>query len=374
MAPRDGTFIAAVQSFIAVDPLFDSSGSTASFDPRQFTWIGSIASSTSVAVTWHTSPVKTYQDLFEKELIVGGVGAGTPMVTFPYLFNCLLGTKFKVVAGYLASPDVDLAMERGEVQGRVDFSWHTLRATRIDWVKQGKLRMLFQLGLRKHPELPDVPLIYDLAKTEEERQILRAAFMSYDFGRAFAAPPDVPPEIASILRKSFMETMADKSFLAEAEATKLEVNPVSADKLEELLKEVYGLPPSLLARTRALQNPRGAMQVEYKDIRARLKGKGSKGLFSIERTDGESEKVAIGGRTNVVVNRVKTTSESFETRDDVRDILSREWNNCKVSRVRLSTLGSHEGKGRFYDLPHGSTRHDGDDAGVCYRRRGIDHQ
>jgi tripartite-type tricarboxylate transporter receptor subunit TctC len=256
-APRDGTVIAAVQSFIAVDPLFDNSKAKAQFDPRQFTWIGSIVSSSSVAVAWRNAPVQTFDDLFKHELIVGGVGGGTPMVTFPYLFDRLFGMKFKVVAGYTSGPDVDLAMERGEVQGRVDYSWHTLRLSHMDWVKEGKLNLLFQMGLRKDPELTDVPLLLDYAKTEEERDILKAAFISYDFGRAFVAPPDLPADRKAALRKAFMDTMSDKAFLDESDAKQLEVNPVPAERLESLVQEVYSLPAPLLARTKALQDPDG---------------------------------------------------------------------------------------------------------------------
>ena len=310
-APRDGSFIAAIQSFIAVDPLFDSSKAVASFDPRQFTWLGSIASSTSVAVAWHGAPVKSYQDLYEHELVVGGVGAGTPMVTFPYLFSRLLGMKFKVVAGYLASPDVDLAMERGEVQGRVDFSWHTLRATRLDWVKQGKMHMLFQLGLQKHPELEEIPLIYDLARTEEERLILKAAFMSYDFGRAIVAPPGLPDAVTQVLRNAFTQTMADKAFLADAYAAQLEVNPVSAERLEGLLKEVYGLPENVLARAKALQNPTGVSEVEYKAIRASIVQRGAGDVFTIRRADGADDSVVIAARTSISIKKTKVANDAL---------------------------------------------------------------
>ena len=268
--------------------------------------------SSSVAVAWHTSKIETYTDLYTKELVVGGVGAGTPMVTFPYLFNRLLGMKFKVVAGYLAGPDVDLAMERGEVEGRVDFSWHTLRASRMEWVKQGKLRMLFQLGLRKHRELPDVPLIYDFAKTEEDRLILKAAFMSYDFGRPIVAPPNLPPNVAEMLRRAFMETMADSEFLAEAEAVQLEVNPVTAEVLQALLNEVYGLPPSILARAKSLQDPAGAAEVEYKNIRASIEGTTGSGNFTIKRMDGTQEGIIISDRTNVSIGRAKLTFGSLQ--------------------------------------------------------------
>ncbi len=259
VAPKDGTSIAAVQSFIALDPLFDSSKAKSEFDPRTFTWIGSISSTASVAVAWHTADVKNYKDLFERELVVGGVGAGTPMVTFPYLFSRLLGMKFKVVAGYPSSPQVDLAMERGEVQGRVDYNWASLRLARNDWMKQGKVNLLFQMGLRKHRELQDVPLIMDMARTDEERQILQATFSSFEFGRVFTAPPGIPADRRIALRKAFMDTMADPEFLKDAAVQNVEVNPVPADRLETLIREVYSLPESILLRSKKLQDPSGPM-------------------------------------------------------------------------------------------------------------------
>lgn len=257
VAPKDGSTIAAVQSFIAVDPLFDSANEKSEFDPRTFTWLGSITSTASVAVVWHTAGVKTYKDLFEKELVVGGVGAGTPMVTFPYLFNRLLGMKFKVVAGYPSGPQVDLAMERGEVQGRVDYSWHSLRLARNNWLKEGTVNRLFQMGLRKHRELEDVPLILDIAQTEEQKQILKAVFLSYDFGRVFVAPPNTPADRKAALQKAFMDTMADPEFLKDAAEQNVEVNPVPPERLEQLIQEVYSLPKDLLQRAKVLQDPSG---------------------------------------------------------------------------------------------------------------------
>jgi tripartite-type tricarboxylate transporter receptor subunit TctC len=256
-APRDGSTIEAVDSFIPTDPLFNDSKVKAEFDPRQFTWIGSITNTTSVAVDWYTAPVKTYADLFKHQLIVGGVGAATPMVTFPFMFDRLFGTKFKVVAGYPSSTDVDLAMEQGEVQGRVDYTWHSLRLSHLDWIKSGKINILFQLGLQKDPDLQNIPLLLDMARTEEQRQILKAAFTNYEFGMAFAAPPALPGDRTIALRKAFMDTLTDPAFLKDASEEHLEVRPVSAERLEVLIREVYGLPPALIARTKALEDPTG---------------------------------------------------------------------------------------------------------------------
>jgi tripartite-type tricarboxylate transporter receptor subunit TctC len=254
VAPKDGTVVGAVQSFIATDPLFDPSLLTL-FDPRRFNWLGSIASTTSVAVAWHNAPAKTYQDLFEKELVVGGVGAATPMVTMPYLFRRLLGMKFKVVAGYQSGNEVNLAMERGEVQGRIDYSWHSLGAEHLDWIRDKKVNLLFQIGLQKHKDLGHVPLIIEQAKSEEDRKILEVVFFNYEFGRTLVIAPGVPADRGAALRKAFVDTMADPEFLKDAAANNLEVSPVAAARLQALVDQAYKLPPDLIARTIALQKP-----------------------------------------------------------------------------------------------------------------------
>ena len=304
-APRDGTVIAAVQSFIPVDQLFEGDASKPLFDPRQFNWLGSIANSTSVAVSWHTSKVKTWEDLFQNELVVGGVGAATPMVTFPYLFKRLLGMKFRIVSGYLGGPDVDLAMERGEVEGRVDYSWHTLKATRADWLKEGKLNPLFQMGLAKHPDLQSIPLLIDLVKEPEQKQILEAAFLSYEFGRAFLTTPGAPDERVTALRDAFEATMRDPEFMAEAESSKLEVNPVSAQRLQALVQAVYGMPASMISRVATLQKPdAGGPEVRFKTIRARITEVGANGRAKLELPGGALEDVQIDdGRTKITVAR-----------------------------------------------------------------------
>ena len=313
-APRDGTIVAAVQSFIAVDPLFETEGGKPLFDPRQFNWIGSIANSTSVAVAWHTAKVKTWRDLFDQELVVGGTGSATPMVTFPYLFRRLLGMKFKVVSGYLGGPDVDLAMERGEVEGRVDYSWHTLKATRADWLAQGRFTPLFQIGLAKHPDLQDVPLLIDLVSDPEQKRILEVSFMSYEFGRALLTTPGAPPERVAALRRAFEETVADPEFLAEAQAAKLEVSPVSAEHLHALVEQAYSLPPSLIARAAALQKADASgPEVQFRTVRARLVETGSGAKVAVEVIGGTRETIIVDeGRTKLSLDRREAPRDALK--------------------------------------------------------------
>ncbi len=160
VAPKDGSVVSAVHSFISFDPLFEGAKTKAKFDAHKFNWLGSIDSTTSVGVSWHTSPVKTHKDLFSHDLVVGGVGTSTPMVTHPNLFRGLLGMRFNVIAGYLSGSEVDLAMERGEIQGRIDYTWFGLKQRRADWLRDKKVNILFQMGLRKAADLPDVPLAW----------------------------------------------------------------------------------------------------------------------------------------------------------------------------------------------------------------------
>jgi hypothetical protein len=164
----------------------------------------------------------------------------------------MFGAKFKMVLGYPGGNDINLAMERGEVQGRCSIPWSTVKATRRDWIDENKVNLLMQYSLGKHADLPNVPLVMDLAKTDEQRTILTLIFGRQVMGRPFAAPPGVPSDRVDALRKAFMDTMADKEFLAEAEKTNFEIRPVSGDRIEKLVLDVYhNTTPELAARAGA---------------------------------------------------------------------------------------------------------------------------
>jgi tripartite-type tricarboxylate transporter receptor subunit TctC len=307
VAPKDGSVVSAIHSFLAFDPLFEGAKTKAKFDAQKLNWIGSIASTTSVGVSWHTSPVKTYKDLFQQDLLVGGVGTSTPMVTHPNLFRALLGMRFKVVAGYLSGSEVDLAMERGEVQGRIDYTWFGLKQRRADWLRDKKVNILFQMGLRKAADLPDVPLALDFARNDDERKILETVFLSYEFGRSYVMAPGVPADRLAAMRKAFMDTMTDPKFVADAAKSRLEVNPVPPDRLAMLVERAYKLPPALVQRITALQSPAGATtKVKFKTVRATLGKRGKKGRFAITLLQGGKKetivlhprrtKVSVGGK------------------------------------------------------------------------------
>jgi tripartite-type tricarboxylate transporter receptor subunit TctC len=245
--PKDGTVIGTVARGAAFDPLLGNQG--ARFDASKFSWVGSANNEVSVCVAWGTSGIKTIEDTLTKELVVGGTGPSADTDQFPRIVNGVLGTKMKIVPGYPGGNDVSLAMERGEVQGRCGWSWSSVLATRKDWYDSKKINVLVQMALQKHPDLPNVPLVIDLAKTPEQKQILTLVFARQALGRPYLAPPGVPADRVEALRKAFMDTMKDPEFLAEAEKTQLEVNPVDGAEVQKIVVDAYKVDPAIAKKT-----------------------------------------------------------------------------------------------------------------------------
>jgi tripartite-type tricarboxylate transporter receptor subunit TctC len=243
VAPKDGSVFATIGRGTAFNPILGIPG--AQFEGPKFTWIGSANDEVSVCATWHTSAVTKFDELMAKEIAVGGTGASDDTVQFPRVLNGVLGTKMKIVSGYPGGNDAVLAMERGEVHGRCGWSWSSVMATHKNWLDEKKINILLQLALEKHPDLPNVPLVTDLAKTDEQKQILRLIFARQVMGRPFVAPPGIPQDRAEALRKAFMDTMKDKEFLAEAEKAGLEITPVPGEQIQKLVQDVYNTPPEI---------------------------------------------------------------------------------------------------------------------------------
>jgi tripartite-type tricarboxylate transporter receptor subunit TctC len=243
---KDGTVIGTIGRGTAFDPLLGSRG--AQFQADKFTWIGSANNEVSVCVAWKTSGISKFADVFERELIVGGTGQAADTDQFPRILNGVLGTKFKIVTGYPGGNDVTLAMERGEVQGRCGWSWSSVLSTYKRWFDDGSITVLVQMSLNKHPGLPDVPLVMDFAKTDEQKQIFKLIFARQVMGRPYLAPPRVPNDRANVLRDAFMRTMEDPEFLGEAEAAQLEITPVSGEQVEKLVTELYKTPKPVAAK------------------------------------------------------------------------------------------------------------------------------
>jgi tripartite-type tricarboxylate transporter receptor subunit TctC len=251
VAPKDGLVFGTISRGIPFEPLIGNR-ETARFDAKAFNWIGSANNEVSTCVAWQRTGITKFEELYSKPLIVGGTGGSADSDQFPKIINGVLGTKFKLVSGYPGGNDIEFAMERGEVDGRCGYSWTTLISTRKAWYESGTVKVLVQLALAKHKDLPDVPLIMDLAKTQDQRDVLRLIFVRAALGRPFLAPPDLPADRLDALRQAFDATMKDPAFLAEAKKARLEINPVKGEDVKRLVADVYASPQRTLQRTRAI--------------------------------------------------------------------------------------------------------------------------
>jgi len=248
VAPRDGTTIASIHNAIPLHQVLDGRG--VRYDAAKFNWLGSTGPETEVIIVWHTAGVGTIEQAKEKEIILGGTGAGSGLVIIPTAMNNLLGTKFKMVMGYKSSEDINLALQRGEVQARA-FSLVSITSQRADWIKEKKISFLVQVGAKRDKDLPDVPLLTELAASDEQREILKLISSAPRLGRPYIAPPGVPADRLAILRNAFDATLNDKAFLAEAEKLQMDIDPMRADETARIVGDVINAPPDLVAKAKA---------------------------------------------------------------------------------------------------------------------------
>ena len=245
LAPKDGTALGTFGRQMGIAPLL---GTSAQYDGTKLTWIGSITNEVSTCVAWHTATVKTWADMLEKPITLGGDGPGADPDVFALLYRNVFDAKIKLVSGYHGTTPIILAMERGEVDGLCGYSWSTIRSKHQPWLQAKTINILVQAGLKKDAEIADVPLVLDMAKTEEQRQILKLILTSQETARPFAAPPGLPADRAATLRAAFDATMKDPEFLAEAKKLNLDVNPLSGTTIASLLTELYAMPKSVIEK------------------------------------------------------------------------------------------------------------------------------
>jgi tripartite-type tricarboxylate transporter receptor subunit TctC len=243
VGPHDGTMIGLPNQGIAMDQALGAEG--VQYDARKFHWIGSPIEEVNVLWAWHTNPVRTVEDAKQHEFVAGATGPGSPTTFYPRIMNTVLGTKFKVVAGYPGSNELDLAIEKGEVGGRV-VGWSSLKIT-SDWVATGKARVMLQFGLRKAPDLPNVRLLQELAGNDKDRQIFEYLCLVPAMGRPFFMSAGTSAERAAVMRAAFDATMKDPAFLEEAGRSKLEIGPVSGDGLARIVGKMFEASPDVLA-------------------------------------------------------------------------------------------------------------------------------
>ncbi len=244
-APRDGTTICGIAPSIIIHQLLDGRG--ARFDVSKFGWLGATDFSNQAAYVWYRTGIKTLAETRQREVLIGGTGAGSYSVLYPALMNNLLGTKFKVIAGYKSTKDIDIALERGEVEGRAGHAFSSLKAFNGDWIKDGKINILVQFGNTRDPDFANVPLATELASTEAARRVFELYDVQIAVGRPFLAPPDVPADRLAALRKAFDETVRDPAFRADAAKAKMEIHPLNAATVQGLIERVASTPSDVIA-------------------------------------------------------------------------------------------------------------------------------
>jgi tripartite-type tricarboxylate transporter receptor subunit TctC len=244
-AAQDGTELAILPRDIAINQMLRPE--KAPYDARNFNWIGTISTYAGVMYVASRTGVKTAEDLRRIPVVIGSWGPTTESFITPTLLNALAGTKLKIVTGYRGGPDVDLAAERGEVDGRMS-SWSFLKSQRAHWLKDNFVVTPFQSGIKSHPELKGIPLVTELAETEEGRRILEFQNSDAGIGWSVVAPPNVPAERVAVLRAAFDKTMADPEFLAEAEKRGFEINPATGKELEAVVARTVATPPDAIQK------------------------------------------------------------------------------------------------------------------------------
>jgi tripartite-type tricarboxylate transporter receptor subunit TctC len=250
-APRDGTVIGTFNNAMPLYQILGSKGIR--FNVEDFHFLGAMSKTNSVIVVLASTGVKTIEDAKRTEVIMGATGQSGTMAVYPNLLNHTLGTRFKVVTGYRGGASVNLAMERGEVQGRGSNSYASYVATNPDWIKNRTINILVQLGLEPDTSIPGkVPLLIDLAQNDEQRQIFRTVSANIAMERPFALPPGVPMDRVALLRKSFADAAKDPALIAEAKKRDWELSPSSGEAVQKIITDITRTPAPIVAKLRAV--------------------------------------------------------------------------------------------------------------------------
>ena len=260
VAPRDGSTIGIPARNLLMEPVYGNDN--ARFDARKFTWIGSMNRETATCFVWAATGITRIEDVQKREALVGAPSTISASYVYPQLMNGLIGTHFKVVTGYPDSGAEGLAMERGELDGHCAFTWGSLKSARRDWLDNKRINILAQLSVSKSAELPDVPLIMDYAKSATARQTFELVFADQEMARPIGAPPDVPTDRAAALRAAFTATMKDADFVADAEKSGVDIDPIDGAAISALLDRLYQTPPAVVETVKKIRGDQAVSQKE----------------------------------------------------------------------------------------------------------------
>jgi tripartite-type tricarboxylate transporter receptor subunit TctC len=254
VAPKDGSFIGAFSTGPIIEPLI--SLRNVKYKISDFTAVGALEKDVSVCVTWHRSVIRTLHDARAREVTVAGTGAASATDLFPLALNAVLGTKFRVISGYVGTQETLMAIERGETDGRCGWGFSSMKSSKPDWLRDQRLNFLVQFGIDKHPELHGVPSALDLVVNAADRQFMRVMVAPQGINRPYLAPPDLPPERAKEIRAAFMAAMQDDGLRAEfAKVVGEPPTPTGGADMQRLLEEIYATPADVVARLKAVLNP-----------------------------------------------------------------------------------------------------------------------
>jgi tripartite-type tricarboxylate transporter receptor subunit TctC len=249
VAPKDGTTLGFISATIPLEELLGGGG--AKFKSAEFNWIGRVAPGVNMTFVKDVSPVKTIDDVYKREVILGASGRSSTVFVYPSVLANVIGAKFKIVMGYPGSSEAMLAMERGEVEGH-STSLEIVRALHPTWLSEKKINVLVQYALKRHPELPDVPMSWELGRNPEQRQILRIVASATEIGKMIMAPPAMPADRVLALRRALDATMKDPDFVAEVNANRVELGPMPGEELQKLVAELASTPPAIVDKVRAI--------------------------------------------------------------------------------------------------------------------------
>jgi tripartite-type tricarboxylate transporter receptor subunit TctC len=247
LAAKDGTVLGVLNQNVPAHQVLNGRG--VRYDARKFNWLASLGDRNQLFVTWHSSGLKTFEDVLKKGAIAGATGEGSSGFRYPTAINNVLGANIKIVKGYKNAGDVELAMSRGEVNSQAH-SYTAYLTGHADWIREKKINFVLQMGPKRDRDLPDVPLWTDFAKTPEDKAVLNLIGSSVAIGRPFLAPPGVPADRVALLRKAFLATFADKTFIAEAEKQHIDVEVLTGEELQQIVDEIVGASPAVIARAK----------------------------------------------------------------------------------------------------------------------------
>ncbi len=245
VTPKDGSVVATADQSLPLAQAMRDPGIL--FDAKALIWIGNPAADNNTVATWHTTGVTNMDEARKKEVVVGSTGPNTSS-QIPYAMNATLGTKFKVVSGYPGGNEINMSMENGETGARGSSPWSTWKATKPDWVRDKKIHIIAQVGLTRAPDLPDVPLITDLATNEDDRAALRLLSAPATVGRPYFTTPGVPTDRVKALRDAFSAMVKDEAFLEDAKKLGLDINPVSGEELQKIVADIVDTPARVADR------------------------------------------------------------------------------------------------------------------------------